>query len=90
MKLSIVHYTEREQARVEYPLRIVSPPRPSSCCIERNRTQIGQTENDEGESYFYKRCSVCGHTVRFFFSPRFKPTSFEVRAFERRRGQTIH
>ena len=90
MKLSIVQYSEREEARVEYPIRIVSPPQPSTCCTEGNRMQIGKPESEEGESYFYKRCRVCGHTVRFFFSPRYKSTAFEVQAFRRRAGQTIH
>lgn len=90
MKLSIVQYSEQEKARVDYPFRIVSPPRPSICCVEGNRTQIGQPESEEGESYIYKRCRVCGHTVRFFFCPRYKSTALEVRAFRRRAGQTIH
>lgn len=90
MKLSIVRYTEREQARVEYPVRIVSPPQASTCCTEMNRSRIGHPESDEGQSYFYKRCRVCGHTVRFFFSPRHKSTAYEIGVFRRRGGQTIH
>ncbi len=90
MKFSIVRYKEVEQARVEYPVRIVSPPQASICCVERNRTQVGRTETDAGDNYCYKRCRVCGHTVRFFFSPRYKSSAFEVRVFEERCGQTLH
>ena len=87
---SIVHYTDRELAREEYPSRIVSPLAPANCCVEQNRIRIGRVEAEQGDSYFYKRCRVCGHTVRFFFSPRHKSTSYEIRALIERPGHTIH
>ncbi len=87
---SIVHYTDREQAREEYPFRIVSPLTPAGCCVAQNRIRIGRVEAEQGDSYFYKRCRVCGHTVRFFFSPRHKSSSFERMALSERSGHTIH
>ena len=87
---SIVRYTDREQAREEYPFRIISPPVPSGCCVEKNRICVGGLQVDQGDTYVYKRCRVCGHTVRFFFSPRHKSTSFETRALAERQGHTIH
>jgi hypothetical protein len=88
--MSIVEYTDRKTALTEYPERIVSPPSPSACCLEVNREQVGEVEVQDGETYFYKRCRVCGHTVKFFFTPRYKSTLFEVLAYLSRRRATLH
>jgi hypothetical protein len=88
--VSIVLYTDRDRPLEEYPRRIISPARPSSCCVEENRERIGGVEQEAGEAYFYKRCRVCGHTVRFFFAPRYKSTAFEAQALRQRGGQTLH
>ena len=88
--MSIVEYTDREEPTAEYPERIVSPPSASTCCVEANRERVGGVEAEEGETYFYKRCRVCGHTVRFFFTPRYKSTSLEARILEDRQSATLH
>lgn len=68
---SIVEYDERKAARNSYPKQIVSPPQPSQCCSS-NMEQIGEVEEDGNWLYVYKRCGVCGYTVRHFLmlSPR--------------------
>ena len=62
---SIVEYDERKAAVSGYPERIISPPNPSECCFS-GMEQIGNVEEDGNWLYAYKRCRVCGYTVRHF------------------------
>lgn len=68
---SIVEYDERKSAINAYPERIVSPPQPNDCCPS-GMEQVGDVEEDGNWLYVYKRCRVCGYTVRHFLmmSPR--------------------
>ncbi len=58
-----VEYTDQRPAVDEYPLRIVSPPRPSSCCASC-MTFVSEEIHDGPAVFRYKRCSCCGYTVR--------------------------
>ena len=88
--MSIVEYTDRKTARIQYPRLIVSPLTPSSCCREENRKRVGAVEVEDGETFYYKRCRICGHTVRFFFRPRAKATRLEIQVMRSRAGATLH
>jgi hypothetical protein len=68
---SIVEYAVGKVAVNAYPERIVSPPKPSGCCVA-GMEQIGEVEEDGNWLYVYKRCRTCGYTVRHFLmmSPR--------------------
>ena len=88
--MSIVEYTDTKAARIQYPRRIVSPRAPSPCCVEENRERIGGVEVEDGETFYYKRCRVCGHTVRFFFTPRTKATRLETEVMRERAHATLH
>ncbi len=60
---TMVEYTDSTPALNEYPMRIVSPTRPSPCCVHY-MTPVGE-ETPEGRVIFrYKRCPHCGFTVR--------------------------
>jgi len=65
---NIVEYRNDAPARNDYPRRIVSPLTPSSCCAA-NMTRVGQSAIDATWRFYYKRCSVCGYTVRCFYAP---------------------
>ncbi len=76
---SIIVYTTGQKPRNEYPKRIVSPPFPSACCTDAHRERIGKIHEELGRNYYYKRCRVCGHTVKYYFnvqsdldSPKFR------------------
>ncbi|OGP85985.1 MAG: hypothetical protein A2Y95_11210 [Deltaproteobacteria bacterium RBG_13_65_10] len=88
--MSIVEYTDRKAAIAEYPQKIISPRAPSTCCVEGNRERVGEVQDEDGETYFYKRCRVCGHTVKFFFTPRHKSTFFEIWVYLSRKKATLH
>lgn len=60
---TIVTYTDREPATNQYPMRIVSPSRPKSCCFS-DMEEIGTAIQDERWIYQYRRCRECGFTVR--------------------------
>ncbi|MBI2902903.1 MAG: hypothetical protein HYY12_04880 [Candidatus Methylomirabilis oxyfera] len=62
---SIVEYNERKAAENAYPERIISPPQPNDCCFSGMK-QLGDVEEDGNWLYVYKRCRVCGYTVRNF------------------------
>lgn len=62
---TIVEYSRSKPPLNAYPRRIISPPHPSPCCrTEMHR--IGKVEQERGWSFFYKRCRICGYTVRHF------------------------
>jgi hypothetical protein len=64
----IVEYRSDEAPCNEYPRRIVSPLTPSACCLTK-MTRVGQSAIDAAWRFYYKRCSVCGYTVRCFYAP---------------------
>ncbi len=51
-----------------YPKRIVSPTKPSRCCAG-HMERIGHPEIDADWRFYYKRCTVCGYSVRCFYAP---------------------
>lgn len=61
----IVEYNGARQATNDYPDRIISPPNSSGCCFV-NMEQVGSVEEDGNWLYIYKRCRICGYTVRHF------------------------
>ncbi|MFQ5847860.1 MAG: hypothetical protein ACE5IQ_09375 [Candidatus Methylomirabilales bacterium] len=64
--MTIVRYDPHGKPRNRYPREIVSPPSPSACCLQQMK-RTGRMERGEGGwPYFYKRCQVCGYTVREF------------------------
>jgi hypothetical protein len=65
---SIIEYRDDQEAANEYPRRIVSPTLPSSCCMTRME-RIGRPAIDASWRFYYKRCAVCGYTVRTFYAP---------------------
>lgn len=65
---TIVQYDGKRRPLNRYPKRIISPPSPSRCCLTEMR-RIGEAQVGEGDlPFFYKRCSICGYTVREFLS----------------------
>ena len=67
VKRSIIRYTTDEPHRNDYPKRIISPPRPSKCCIDQNREVVGAAKEIEGFKFAYKICKKCGHAVKFYY-----------------------
>lgn len=65
---TIVEYTSQKEPMNAYPIRIVSPPVPQTCCF-RLMERVGDIETDEGRTYYYRRCRQCGYTVRHFAIP---------------------
>lgn len=65
---NIVEYRSDAPPRNDYPRRIVSPLTPSPCC-QANMTRVGHNAIDATWRFYYKRCSICGYTVRCFYAP---------------------
>jgi hypothetical protein len=65
---SIIEYRDDRSATNDYPRRIVSPTAPSACCMD-HMERIGRPAFDANWRFFYKRCTVCGYTVRCFYAP---------------------
>lgn len=64
--MTIVRYDAQGKPINRYPREIVSPPSPSDCC-SRQMKRTGRMQRGEGGwPFFYKRCQVCGYTVREF------------------------
>jgi hypothetical protein len=80
MTQNIIVYTESEAPKNDYPRKIVSPPRPSSCCNEENRISVGSVREVEGFKFCYKVCNECGHAVKYFF-PAVESTSQAVKRY---------
>ena len=77
---NIIRYSDEEKPSNEYPKRIVSPPRPSSCCSDENRAVVGSMREIDGFKFCYKICAICGHAVKFFF-PAVAGTSEAVKEY---------
>ena len=65
---SIIEYRDDQAPASDYPRRIVSPTTPSACCMDHMQ-RIGHPEFDANWRFFYKRCGICGYTVRCFYAP---------------------
>ena len=77
---NIIRYSDDEKPRNDYPKKIVSPSRPSSCCNDDNREIVGSTREVEGFKFCYKICQKCGHAVKFYF-PAVDSTSDAVKEY---------
>jgi hypothetical protein len=60
---TIIEYTDHKKPVNNYPKRIISPLSPSPCCYSKME-QIGVEQHEEGWSFIYKRCKMCGFAVR--------------------------
>jgi hypothetical protein len=80
MTQNIIVYSESEAPKNDYPRKIVSPPRPASCCTEENRISVGSVREVEGFKFCYKVCNECGHAVKYFF-PAVESTSQAVKRY---------
>lgn len=65
---TIIEYRTDEPPHNYYPRRIVSPPAPSACCLGQ-MAKVGPGGIDARWRFYYKRCAVCGYTVRCFYAP---------------------
>ena len=77
---NIIRYTDEEKPRNDYPRRIISPLRPSSCCSEDNRATVGNMREIDGFKFCYKICTECGHAVKYYF-PAVESTSTAVKEY---------
>ncbi len=64
---SIIRYSDDEKPKNDYPKKIVSPSRASSCCTDENREIVGNMREVEGFKFCYKICQTCGHAVKYYF-----------------------
>ncbi len=64
---TIVEYTSLKRALNAYPRRIVSTTFPGRCCPSAT-VQVGEVQEERGWPFVYRRCAVCGFTVRRFAS----------------------
>ena len=64
---TVVEYSAHKRAINAYPTKIVSPTSPGPCCLSSTE-QVGDTHKDHGWPFVYRRCAVCGFTVRRFAS----------------------
>lgn len=63
---TIVEYCDTKRPVNIYPRRIISPGHPKPCCVAR-MVQVGGLQQDErGRPFSYRRCEVCGFTLRHF------------------------
>jgi hypothetical protein len=65
--VTIVEYSPHKRAINAYPTKIISPTSPGPCCLSSTE-QLGGTYEDNGWPFVYRRCAVCGFTVRRFAS----------------------
>jgi hypothetical protein len=77
---NIIRYSDDETPRNEYPKRIVSPSRPSSCCTDDNREVVGNMREVDGFKFCYKICAKCGHAVKYYF-PAVESTQSAVKEY---------
>ena len=79
---NIINYTDDEKPKNEYPKKIVSPPRPSSCCTDENRIMVGGNKEIDGFKFCYKICETCGHAVKYYY-PAVEGTSKSVKDYRK-------
>jgi len=65
---NIIEFRDDAPPVNDYPRRIISPTAPSACCIG-HMERIGHPEIDANWRFYYKRCTVCGYSVRCFYAP---------------------
>jgi hypothetical protein len=65
---TIIEYRDDAAPLNAYPYRIVSPTRSSPCCMAYMQ-QVGRSAIEGGWRFSYRRCAVCGYTVRHFYAP---------------------
>ena len=65
---NIIVYRSDVPPRNAYPRAIVSPPTPAACCLTA-MARLGPGGIDGRWRFYYKRCAVCGYTVRCFYAP---------------------
>ena len=80
---NIIEYSSEAAPKNDYPRKIVSPPRPSACCTDKNRINVGSVREVEGFKFCYRVCQECGHAVKYFF-PAIESTSKAVRKYRER------
>ena len=80
MTQNIIESSTNEGPLNDYPRRITSPPRPSSCCTDQNRISVGSVREVEGFKFCYRVCQECGHAVKYFF-PAMESTSQAVKRY---------
>ena len=80
---NIIEYTDKESPKNDYPRRIVSPTRPSNCCTEESRINVGSVREVEGFMFCYRVCQDCGHAVKYFY-PSTESTSPALKAYRER------
>jgi hypothetical protein len=85
---NIIQYSSDEKPRNDYPKKIVSPPRASSCCTDENRDTVGNVREVEGFKFCYKICSECGHAVKYFF-PAIESTSKAIKEYRSRQRYMV-
>ena len=60
---TIVEYNRQKKTINAYPTKIVSPPVSGDCCSS-STVQVGEVQDEIGWPFVYRRCAVCGFTVR--------------------------
>ncbi len=89
MVKNIIRYSEEEPPRNDYPKKIVSPPRPSTCCTDDNRETVGNMREVDGFKFCYKICETCGHAVKYYF-PAVEGTSTAVKSYRKWKRYLVH
>lgn len=60
---TIIEYTDQSQAICDWPTKIISPTKPSRCCMSMMQT-VGHPHHDGISRFQYKVCRTCGFAVR--------------------------
>ncbi len=85
---SIIEYSDSDAPKNDYPRRIVSPTRASSCCTDKSRLNVGSVREVEGFKFCYRVCQECGHAVKYFY-PSIESTSPALKAYRERQKYMI-
>ena len=80
---NIIQYSDTDAPKNDYPRKIVSPTRPSSCCTDANKMDVGSVREVEGFKFCYRVCQECGHAVKYFY-PSVESTSSALKAYRER------
>ncbi len=60
---TIIQYTDQKSPLNDYPNRIISPTRSSSCCFSEME-DVGPVQQAARWEFRYRRCRSCGFAVR--------------------------
>ena len=78
---NIIQYADDLEPRNDYPKKIVSPSRPSSCCNDDQPHDGGQRlARSKASSSVTRSATKCGHAVKFYF-PSVESTSTAVKEY---------